>query len=319
MRGLFSLLGRSVITAMAGIHLSHASTVIYQTGFEKSEGYDPAFTLSGQRGWVSEGSGGNGLLDAFVDLGQQAYIGFTGPTAADNSTSLFRPIQYQPVPTAASIIKFSVIMEIVPSTNGHDDDFRWSVYNNAASPDRLFAIDFEGRNENTGAIALILDNGQAIDTGYVFGYDGTYTLDVWFDFARNLWSAALNDFVIANSEPITTQNADLSLGDVDAVWILHDLQHSGDNYMLFDNYRVTAEDVTSIPATVQALGMSEDDFFQLRVMGEAGLHYSVEVTIDFQDWFSLGTFLAPPGGTFTFEDTTSKGFPRGFYRVREVD
>jgi len=39
-----------------------ASTTIYSTGFEESEGYNPHFSLVGQQGWRGEGSGGNGLF-----------------------------------------------------------------------------------------------------------------------------------------------------------------------------------------------------------------------------------------------------------------
>ena len=40
------------------------STVLYKTSFEKTEGFDNAYTLGGQLKWRGDGSGGNGLLEA---------------------------------------------------------------------------------------------------------------------------------------------------------------------------------------------------------------------------------------------------------------
>ena len=303
---LSTLLLLLVLGVLTPLHSE--SVVLFKTGFEAIEGYDPQFNLVGQRGWTAEGSGGNGLITQIEGLGQQAYIGFTGPTNQDDFTTIFKPISFQPVPGSDGIIKFSVLMQIVPSTNGFDDDFRWSVYNNDESPVRLLTIDFEGKNEVTGDIAVILEDNTVLATGYEFGYDGFYTLTLWTDVKRNLWSAYLNDFVIVNSQPITTKGTAISVGDIDAVWFLHDAAHPGDNYMVFDNYTISVEDVTSIPALIENFGKDAQGFFGFTVQGEAGLKYSVEVTSDFIRWFSLGTFPAPASGAFTFQDTTSSDF-----------
>src|SRR5580765_6609135 len=67
--------------------LTTAQTLVFSTGFEVSEGYDEGFTLVGQNGWVSSGSGGNGILTNFFEgEGQQGFIGFTSPT---NSSDAF--------------------------------------------------------------------------------------------------------------------------------------------------------------------------------------------------------------------------------------
>jgi hypothetical protein len=295
-----------------------ASTVIYQTSFEASEGYDPRFDLVGQRDWTAEGTGGNGLVISIPGFGQQAYVGFEPPSNKEEFTTIFHPINFKPIPNSAGIIKFSVLMQIVPSTNGFDDDFRWSLYTSGDSPLRLLTIDFEGKNQNTGDIALILEDGTLVPTGFEFGYDGFYTLNLWLDVKRNLWSAHLNDIIIASSQPITTKGTAITIGDIDAVWVLHDTSHPGDNYMMFDDYTITSEDITSIPAILENPGKTTDGLYQFTVIGEAGVSYSVDVSSNLQEWVSLGTFLAPKGGAFTFQDPTSKDFAHGFYRVQEI-
>ena len=68
---------------------SAASTTIFSTGFERSEGYDDQYVLIGQNGWLSFGSGGNGLVTNFFEgFGQQAFIGLTGPTNAGETFSV---------------------------------------------------------------------------------------------------------------------------------------------------------------------------------------------------------------------------------------
>src|SRR3954464_2101950 len=77
--------------------------VIYQTSFEKSEGYDLTLNLVGQRGWVGDGTGGNGLVESIPDMGQQAYIGFFPPTDTKQTTTVYSPLNFTPA-TSAKIV-----------------------------------------------------------------------------------------------------------------------------------------------------------------------------------------------------------------------
>ena len=288
-----------------------AQTTLYYTEFEQSEGFDPAFTLGGQQGWTSFGTGGNGLVDEYIEgYGQQAYVGFFPPTGVDDFTSVWRPVNYNPMPAEANVVRFSVLLDFEPSTTGGQDDFRWSFYN--AQGIRLFSVDFE---TSTRRISSLLEDEQFRDSGWDFSFDGIYTLVVWMDLARNQWTATLNDVVIINSQPITMFDSELSFGDADAVWSIRNTAAPGDNYMLFDDYLVVAEAVTEIPPHLEVIGVNAEGEFDFLVHGQEGLNYSVEVTSDFETWYSLDTVLAPEGGTFRFIDTTSPEFPYGFYRV----
>lgn len=290
------------------------SQVIYETSFEASEGYSIDADLAGQKGWVSEGSGGNGLItEFFMGMGQQAYIGFAPPANREDLLNVWRPINYKPLTAGVSVVRFSVSMQINRSTNGFEDDFRWSVYN--AEGKRLFTLDFEGL---TGIISSISDAGQFKDTGVIFDYGAYYELIIWMNFSRNLWTATLNDLVIVNSEPLTTSNLALSLGDVDAVWFVRNPGAAGDNFMIFDDYRITAETVPSIPPHLEIVERKPSGEFVLRLWGEAGLKYSFEVSEDFKFWDSLGIFQTGTDGTQELEDTSARNYPMSFYRVLQV-
>jgi len=289
------------------------SRIIYSTRFEQSEGYQPHLTLAGQSGWIAEGSGGNGLTTVpFGGTGQQAYIGFFAPTDTNDITTVWRPFTL-PAGLTNKIFEFSVVMNIINSTNSANDDFRWSFYN--LKSQRLFTLDFETSNR---AISYVLDDGVSVPTGLNFEFSGVYTLRVIMNFARNTWMAILNDVVIATAAKITTRGAELTLSDVDAVWAVRNPAKPGNNFMVFDDYRITAENVASIPAFLEPLGLSKAGDFSLRIYAEPLLNYEVEVTTDFITWFKLGVFPTPNTGIFDFQDTTAVGEPRGFYRVRQV-
>ncbi len=291
------------------------TNVLYQTDFEKSEGYDPASDLAGQRGWVSQGTGGNGLIEGlFPGLGQQAYVGFTPPSDTNSFTSVWRPVDFDPAVASYPLVRFSVKFQIVPSSSGSQDDFRWSVYNKAG--DRLFSIDFES---STRLISYVLQDGKFLPTGSTIDFEGAYDLDIWMDFRRNAWSAFLNDSQIVNSAVLTQGNSALNFGDADAVWSLRSAttQDAGNNYMAFDNYRITTESVPAIPGYLEAQGVGADGLFKLRAFGQKGAKYALDVTADFIQWFELLTFTNKDG-TFDFTDNTSKGYRASFYRLQPI-
>jgi hypothetical protein len=307
----------ALILGIARTGQAAPSTTLYSTGFEAAEGFDPQFTLAGQpqapgQAWASEGTGGNGLLlEAFEGMGQQAYIGFHPPTDTNDFTSVWKPLDVS-LPAGQKIVRFSVTMQIVQSTAGGDDAFRWSVYSSGGA--RLFSLEFDTR---TGNIDYILSDGQYRSAGFTFDFEGLYDLVIWMNFQNNHWTALLNDTVIVNSETIAASTADLSFGDVDAVWLISNMQGVGNNYMLFDNYRITAEALSSIPAVLEPVGVDAQKNFEFFIHGEKDFRYSVEVTSDFVEWFSLGIF-DNPNGSFRFQDTFAKDFPTGFYRVRQA-
>jgi hypothetical protein len=70
--------------------------------------------------------------------------------------------------------------------------------------------------------------------------DTKHHLTVIMDFGRNRWSAQLDGVTFTEEQLITTRNAALDLGDIDAGYWLFDTWFPADDFMVFDNYRVVA-------------------------------------------------------------------------------
>jgi hypothetical protein len=311
------LLVALLLVLSTDMQAASSETVLYQTGFEATEGYNLSWPLAGQNAWVSFGSGGNGLVkNFFAGLGQQAFVGFSAPAETNDFVSVYHPVNPDLLPTNQAIIKFSVLMQVVDSssTNGPWDDFRWSVYN--LNGNRLFSLDFDNASLE---ISYLLDNTNGfISTGSRFDNLGSYDLEIAMNFGRNLWSATLNEVVVVNSQPITTVGSPLTLGDVDAVWVLRDPKAPGDNYLLFDNYRITTDGTFSIPARVEAVGFGQDGSYQARLYGEPGLSYQIEASNDLRTWGPLLTVVAPAGGVFEFHDAATNHLASRFYRALQA-
>jgi hypothetical protein len=312
-------LGLLVVPLLAGASV-RAENVIYFSDFEVSSGYDPERTLQGQDGWIAYGSGGNGIVSGFFeDLGQHAFIGYTPPEQSTNDfLSVYRPVNLAPIPQNQSLVRFSVLMHIADSSSGKGpwDTFRWSVYNTNGF--RLFSLDFD--NSSLTVSYLLDDNAGFVSTNAKFDNQGAYYLDIAMNFARNLWTATLNDQVLVHAKPITTVGNALNLGDVDAVWSIRDPKAPGDNYMVFDNYTVSTDSATSIPARMESLDVIRGGAYSARVYGEPGLTYRLEVSEDFRQWTPLTTttFKAPSDGIIEFQDHEAPLHSRRFYRARQA-
>lgn len=293
------------------------SEVLFHTGFEVGEGYshaDDLVPLRGQQGWVGEGSGGNGLLwEFFEGWGQQAYIGYLEPAPKDEFLVLWKPLELAGPDPARPVWRFSVLMQVVDSTNGQYDGFRWSAYNRDGQ--RLLTVDFD--NSSFAISFAREDSADFIATGFEFSNDTLYQLEILMNFGRNNWVARLNGAVIVDSQPLTAGSSALNLGDMDAVWAIREPGAPGDNYLLFDEYTVSVDSGLTIPPSIEILGVNEQGEFELYLHGERGLTYSIDVSGDLKEWVSLGDYPLEDGLLY-FVDTTSPGFDASFYRAREV-
>jgi len=299
---------------------ARAATITnFFTRFESTEGYSAVLDLAGQKNWEQQGSGGNGLLSSGLE-GQSAYIGFAPPDPVDDSLVLWQPLDPNPASADHPIVRFSVLLNIIDSDNDLYDIFRWSIYNRQV--DRLFSINLD--NYSLRVSYLLDGTTNATPTNVRFVNDNNYLLAVTMNFAANRWSATLNNAVIATNEFITTTGAGLTLGDIDAVWLINqstnDLGQAtnapGNNYMMFDNYLVTAEAIPVTPAQVNFVGRTSDGWV-LRVSGQDGLRWAVEASTNLVTWTALKTNPIS-GGSFDLLDIPAPGLPRRFYRARYV-
>lgn len=298
----------------AGVRPTGAATTnIFSTQFEAAEGYSTTIDLVGQNGWLGFGSGGNGVeTNYIVGQGQQAFIGYFPPDLGDDQLSVWRPINFSPA-TNISVVQFSVLMSIVDSSTTNYDDFYWSVYN--AQGDRLFTLDFF--NDDLRIYYALDGTNNFVWTGEDFDNDATNTLVITMNFTQNSWSATFDGVLLATNQPITTTGAPLNLGDVDAVWSVYDPDAPGDNYMLFDNYQITAE-VRPPPAPrLQILGRTGEGQFLLRVLGQSGARFTIDATTNLTQWTALKTNVVTDG-FFDYVDSSAPAFARRFYRARWV-
>ncbi len=287
--------------------------IIYRTEFEFAEGYRTTADLAGQNNWVAAGTGGSGILtNALPGQGQQAYVGFTPPTAPDDYVALFRPLNFTPLQSGLPLVRFTVLMNINDSTTGGRDSFRWSIYSTNAT--RLITLDFD--NETLGICYQLEGGTNFINTGYTFTNNATYRLEVILNFQRNRWSALLGDTEIVTLQPITTQNTPLTLGDIDAIYFVHDPAKPGDNYLIFDDYTVAAEPIANTDPRLVPVDYDRAGHFNFRAFVEPLVRHTLETSDDLRQWRTLATHISPDP-TFEFADTTAiPGHPARFYRIR---
>lgn len=307
-----------VMGGLGYLQAQEADEILFSTGFELEEGYDPGLTLAGQNGWLAHGTGGNGLVaNYFPGQGQQAFVGFTAPEPGDNLLNVFYPFNLPGNADLYSRLRLSTTMLIVDSGNQHYDDFRWSVYNSDGI--KLFSLDFDNRDL---AIGYILDNDQYVITNARFQTNTVYGLSIDMDFNRNAWSARLDDQPVVLSAPIATRGQALNFGDVDAVWSIRNPQRPGDNYMLFDNFKLLSLPPEPQPKPLPSLAVLaklEDGSFLLSIRGEPLATYAVDVTTNMVHWIPLETNRTTAEGVFLYKDVTASVFPSSYYRARATE
>ena len=122
--------------------------------------------------------------------------------------------------------------------------------------------------------------------------------------------------MVVNGEPITTKGAKLDLNEIDAVWAVRDAAKPGDNFMVFDDYRITALPVREIPSSVEWVGFLTNGTVILKVLGEPGILYVLESSTDLAQWTTVGSSTAQsPGGVAEFQDTAGSADAARFYRA----
>jgi hypothetical protein len=304
----------------------NVSQLLFETSFEVEDGYSEDADLIGQNGWIgfaggdafleTSDDGSTGLLTDFLEgQGQQAYIGFVKPDHKTNVEflSLLQPLTYEPTDNSGEILRFSVSVGIYDSTNGERDNFRWSIYNTEGF--RLFSLDFD--NE-TRAISYALDDAEPLQaTGFDFDNDTFYDLRIDIDFPGNKWSAWASDVLIVEDLPVSTQNLKRDLSDIDAVWAIFKTDAPGDNFMVFDNYRIEVIKDAPLPPILMPLGQLPNGSFVIRVKGQANAIYQVEATTDFNDWQVVQNKIdLGETGTIDWVDDTAPSKQQRFYRLK---
>jgi hypothetical protein len=255
------------------------------------------------------------LTDFLESKGQQAYIGFVKPEQETSVEflSLLQPLGFEPAERGGELVRFTVAMGILDSTNGERDNFRWSIYNTEGF--RLFSLDFD--NE-TKAISYALDDAEPLQaSGFEFDNETFYNLRLDIDFDANKWSAWASDVLLVEGLPVSTQNLKLDLSDIDAVWAIFKPEAPGDNFMVFDNYRIEIiEEAPSLP-TLSPLGHLPNGGFVIRVQGEPNSIYKLESSFDLSEWqVAQNKIDLGATGSIDWVDDSGGSNSRKFYRLK---
>lgn len=315
-----------LVTTMIGQSNGKVTRLLYETSFEEEEGYSTEADLIGQNGWIGfaggdaflemSNDGSSGLLTDFLESkGQQAYIGFVKPEQETSVEflSLLQPLGFEPAERGGELVRFTVAMGILDSTNGERDNFRWSIYNTEGF--RLFSLDFD--NE-TKAISYALDDAEPLQaSGFEFDNETFYNLRLDIDFDANKWSAWASDVLLVEGLPVSTQNLKLDLSDIDAVWAIFKPEAPGDNFMVFDNYRIEIIEEAPSPPTLSPLGHLPNGGFVIRVQGEPNSIYKLESSFDLSEWqVAQNKIDLGATGSIDWVDDSGGSNSRKFYRLK---
>ncbi len=284
----------------------------YFTQFEASDGYNYRLELVGQNGWVCSPTnyGGNGLTTNFLGT-QAAYVGLFPLEPPDTDVfCVYQPLNFKPLERGLPLVEFSTVMAIIDSTTTNWDDFLWTAYNSESTP--LFTLDF---NNYDWTIWYGLGTNDLVDTGVHFANDTPYDLRIRMDFAHNRWSATLGPVLLVTNVPIAGPKQALDLADVDAVWWPYYTNYPGDNFMVFDNYKVTADALP--PVRLMSLGRDGTGQFLLRLTGPSGSRWAVEASTNLVQWTALKTNVVTDG-FFDYIDSGARTLSKRYYRSREV-
>ena len=291
-----------------------ASTNVFFTRFERAEGYNPSYELVGQNDWACDtpSYGGNGLITNFAGT-QAAYVGGFPLDPLADIISVWKPLNFTPLQSGLPLVEFSALVGIIDSTTTNRDDFLWTAYNSEGAP--LLSIDFY--NEGLGVYYALGTNDlvyTGVDfTNYVDGAPSNLRINM--DFAHNRWSATLSGILLVTNQPIAASREVLDLWDMDAVWWPLNPNRPGDNLMVFDNYKVTADALP--PVQLTGLGRDSNGQFLLRLAGPSGSRYAIEGSTNLLQWTSLKTNIVTDG-SFDFIDSGASNLSRRYYRAREV-
>lgn len=243
---------------------------IYETDFEIFPFGSNA--LDGFDGWVDTdpNSGTSGIFEPEAGS-RAAWIGYN-PTSK-SYVSLYRTVN---VPLSTGVVEFSVDLRIVDSTSARDyhrDDFSFVLCNTGGED--IGEILFENETQKIWR----WDGGaEYIDTGHSFVRGTDYTLSVSMDLANNTWSAYLGEQLIFKDATLNSTGRARNLASVDVVWSPLLPGFSGDNFMVFDNYRLSTAKQTPVIVSASEAQAKAGEPFAYKITATNAPHLSFSAT-----------------------------------------
>jgi len=316
----------------------------YYTGFET-----PPFNLGpdkirGTDGWsgpmLFAGKALSGILSeaqhGVTDIGNAAYLGGNPArvTGVNNkSVYLRRAVNLDPVALGQEVASFSVVFGIKDSTADslfRRDNFEFQIWN--TNSQLLGGIQFDNNRLDslTGlplrSIYLLYWNGSAFvytNTGYSFLPETLEVLDFRINFRTNRWTVTVGGAPLFQDISFYTGPNLRNLGSTVAQMQVTNTYpfstdiYPGDNFMLFDDYRLRTDPVTvTLESSWTAAGACKLDWNE-----EYGYRYRLQYSADCANWFDFPETIhtAMITGDRSFTDTTSPRPERRLFRVRRDD
>ena len=114
---------------------------------------------------------------------------------------------------------------------------------------------------------------------------------------------------------MTRSGLQLDFGDADAVWAIYSPGHPGNNYMVFDNYRITAEPLAYLAPSIESVGIAGGKY-ALKIHGEPQVKYAIDSSVNLKTWLPALTKSSVSGVIDFIDSTTATN--RRYYRARVV-
>ena len=301
-----------------------AEVILYETDFSS---FSPGENqLVGNEGWESThpDQGLHGIDNTILEDGNESgFLGFKAPSEGKLIT-LFRPLDYDPIAEGKPHVNFSVNLAVVDSTaeNEHFDSFHFSIYNR--NVELLAGITFN--NDEADLPLLRYDGNELISTGSSFKHAILTPLDFSINFETNRWSAAFDGISLFENEVFSDTDRTLDLGDISAEWDLTDEENPGNNWIVFDDWKVSASDTATeqpeAPAPrgeiILRITRRPNGNVRLSFKTDPNVSYQIEYSNDLVDWKSdlPNSTVSTAEPEASFMDRTARG-QRRYYRIRQ--
>ncbi|MEM7385644.1 MAG: hypothetical protein AAF514_11930 [Verrucomicrobiota bacterium] len=265
----------------------------------------------GAHGTDPPGSGG---------IGASGYIGRLRPQPNIGFVSIRKPLNYDPVngdQQAGEIIEFFSLVGIADSTNGSRDNFYISIYDTDTR--LLGAINFDNTASQFGIYRYDGETYHPSPVRFVRGQ--IQELFIRINFTTGRWSAELNNLPIFRDAPLDLTGKERTLGSLAAEWEITSPDSPGNNWLLFDEWKVVADTPNFKPRVTFSV-----DRLQFEWESEAGYIYDVESSPDLATWASIldaahseKVVSESKRETSTIPLRNGEGrTPRAFFRIRRT-
>jgi hypothetical protein len=339
-----AVLSCAVFSALMAVQVPALAGEAYATGFDSPPFSVGADTIRGTDGWVGQssliGKALSGTMSeaqhGVVGIGNAAYLGGNSARVSGvsyNWVQLRRPVNIDPVALDQEIATFSVVFGIKDSSAASSyrrDNFEFQIWNNSGQ--LLAGIQFDNSTIDslTGlpqrSIYLSYWTGRGstgfenTNTGYTFLPETLELLDFRINFRTNRWTVLLGDTPLFKDLAFYNGPNTRTLGFVMAQMEVRNTYPSssdiypGDNYMLFDDYKVRTDPVTVSLAS----SWTDTGAFKLVWNEEYGHQYRLQYSSDCANWldFTPTIHTATATSDYSYTDTTTPRPAMRFFRVR---